>query len=192
MSAPDIWAVVPVKEIEGAKQRLSSCYAGSAARAGRSDGGGRARGARRACAALAGIVVCTVDPIAIRLAARCGARVLDRWGARRSHRRRDGGGRGCSRGKAAVGMLDRARRPSSPDVAEIAAVLEAHRPAPSFTIVPAHDARGSNAAPDVAAGGGAAPLRRRQLPAASRGGAAAGIEPRSTPPRDWHGRGPSG
>jgi 2-phospho-L-lactate guanylyltransferase len=28
--------------------------------------------------------------------------------------------------------------------AEVAAVLDAHRPAPSFTIVPAHDGRGSN------------------------------------------------
>lgn len=144
MSAPDIWAVVPVKEIEGAKQRLSSLLTPAQRRALAEAMAADVLAVLARVPALAGIVVCTVDPIAIRLAARCGARVLTD-GARDGH---------TGAVMAAARMLAREGRGGMLTVpgdlprltdSEVAAVLEAHRPAPSFTIVPAHDERGSNA-----------------------------------------------
>ena len=84
MSAPDIWAVVPVKEIEGAKQRLSSLLTPAQRRALAEAMAADVLAVLARVPALAGIMVCTVDPIAIRLAARCGARVLTD-GARDGH-----------------------------------------------------------------------------------------------------------
>ncbi|MBV8402057.1 MAG: NTP transferase domain-containing protein, partial [Acetobacteraceae bacterium] len=93
---------------------------------------------------LAGVVVGTVDPVAIGLAKRFGARVLGE-GARDGH---------TGAVAAAVRMLVREGRDGMltlpadipcAAVAEVEAVLETHRPPLSFTIVPAHDGRGSNA-----------------------------------------------
>jgi 2-phospho-L-lactate guanylyltransferase len=144
VSAADVWAVVPIKEMDGAKQRLSGLLSPDQRRALVEAMAEDVLGALADVRALAGIVVCTVDPVAIRLADRFGARVLAE-GARDGH---------TGAVMAAARALARERRSGLLTIpadipcvtaAEIEAVLEVHRPAPSFTIVSAHDGRGSNA-----------------------------------------------
>jgi len=133
---------VPVKEFAGAKQRLSTLLTAAQ---------------RQALAAamledvlaalveapLAGIMVNTVDPLATDLARRYGAQVVTD-GAHDGH---TGAVTAMARILAAEGhdMLTVPGDIPRVTAAEIAAVIEARRPAPSVTIVPAHDERGSNA-----------------------------------------------
>ena len=137
-----IWAAVPVKQFAGAKQRLAPLLS---------------REQRQALAAamledvlaalaeapLAGIMVNTLEPVATELARRYGARVVTD-GARDGH---TGAVTAMARILAAEGcdMLTVPGDIPRMTAAEIAAVVEARRPAPSLTIVPAHDGRGSNA-----------------------------------------------
>jgi 2-phospho-L-lactate/phosphoenolpyruvate guanylyltransferase len=139
-----IWAVVPIKEMSGAKQRLAGVMAPYQRRALVEAMAEDVLAILACVRGLAGIVVSTVDPVAIRLAERFGARVLPE-GAREGH---------TGAVAAAARMLLHERRhgmmalPADipcATAAEVEAVLEAHRPAPSLTIVPAHDGRGSNA-----------------------------------------------
>jgi 2-phospho-L-lactate guanylyltransferase len=139
----DIWAAVPVKEFAGAKQRLASLLTPEQ---------------RQALAAamledvlialadapVAGIMVNTLDPIAGELARRYGARVVTE-AARDGH---SGAVAAMARNLGDEGREGMLTVPGDiPRVTsvEIAAVIEARRPSPSVTIVPAHDGRGSNA-----------------------------------------------
>jgi len=133
---------VPVKEFAGAKQRLSTLLTAAQ---------------RQALAAamledvlaalieapLAGIMVNTVDPLATDLARRYGAQVVTD-GAHDGH---TGAVTAMARILAAEGhdMLTVPGDIPRVTAAEIGAVIEARRPAPSVTIVPAHDELGSNA-----------------------------------------------
>jgi 2-phospho-L-lactate guanylyltransferase len=137
-----IWAAVPVKEFAGAKQRLATLL-----RATRRQALAAAMLedvlAALAEAPLAGIMVNTVDPLATDLARRYGARIITD-GARDGHT----GAVAAMAGILAAEGHDMLTVPGDiPRVtaAEIAAVIESARPAPSVTIVPAHDERGSNA-----------------------------------------------
>ncbi len=139
----DIWAAVPVKEFVGAKQRLAALLSPEQRQA-------LAAAmledvlAALAEAPLAGIMVNTVDPVATELARRYGARVVTD-GARDGH---TGAVMAMGRILAAEGCAGMLTVPGDiPRVtaAEIAAVIEARCTAPSVTIVPAHDERGSNA-----------------------------------------------
>jgi 2-phospho-L-lactate guanylyltransferase len=137
-----IWAAVPVKEFAGAKQRLAPLLTAAQ---------------RQALAAamledvlaalieapLAGIMVNTVDLLATDLARRYGAQVVTD-GAHDGH---TGAVTAMARILAAEGhdMLTVPGDIPRVTAAEIGAVIEARRPAPSVTIVPAHDERGSNA-----------------------------------------------
>jgi 2-phospho-L-lactate guanylyltransferase len=137
-----IWAAVPVKEFAGAKQRLAAMLTAER---------------RQALAAamledvletlakapVGGIMVNTVDPLATELARRYGARVVTE-GARDGH---TGAVAAMARILAAEGhdLLTVPGDIPRVTVAEIAAVVEACRPSPSVTIVPARDERGSNA-----------------------------------------------
>jgi len=97
-----------------------------------------------AASGIAGILVVTVDAKAGRLAARYGARVIE-VGARDGH---TGAVTAAARLLAAEGRAGMLTLPADIPLvtpAEIAGVLAAHPPAPSFTIVPSHDERGSNA-----------------------------------------------
>jgi 2-phospho-L-lactate/phosphoenolpyruvate guanylyltransferase len=139
----DVWAAVPVKEFIGAKQRLSALLTPEQ---------------RQALAAimledvlaaladadLAGIIVNTLDPVAAELARRYGARVITDE-ARSGH---TGAVAAMARVLAREGSAAMLAMPGDiPRVtaAEVNAVLAARLPAPSFTIVPAHDEQGSNA-----------------------------------------------
>lgn len=143
-AARDVWAVVPIKEMDDAKQRLS----GLLTRAER-----RALAARMAedvletlarVRELAGILVVTLDPVATALAERVGARVVVD-GARDGH---TGAVMAATRWLLRAGRGGMLQLPGDiPRIAaaEVETVLAEHRPAPGFTIVPAHDERGSNA-----------------------------------------------
>ena len=140
----DIWAVVPVKAFGDAKTRLAPELSG-------------AMRSRLATAMLedvldalthahgiAGFVVVTVDPQATRIASARGATIVA-TGATDGHtvavmtaaRRLQHEGR--------EGMLTVPGDIPAVRATEIDALLERHRDAPAFTIVPSHDGRGSNA-----------------------------------------------
>ena len=138
-----IWAIVPVKEFEGAKQRLSPALSPDERRVLAVTMLEDVLEAMSAVRELAGLIVVTVDPAATSLAARYGARIVTE-GARDGHTGavtaaarllvRDGEG-------AMMTMPGDIPRATS---AEIAATVAAHREPPAFTIVPAHDDLGSN------------------------------------------------
>ena len=79
-----IWAVVPVKEFEGAKQRLSSALSPDERRLLATTMLEDVLDAVSAVRELAGVLVVTVDPAATSLASRYGARIVTE-GAREGH-----------------------------------------------------------------------------------------------------------
>jgi 2-phospho-L-lactate guanylyltransferase len=134
---------VPVKEFDGAKQRLSPYLSPDERRALATIMLEDVLDAVSMIRDLAGLLVVTLDPVAASLAARYGARVVT-VGARDGH---------TGAVTAAARLLVRESRAGIMTLpgdiprlssAEIAATLAAHRPAPAFTIVPAHDDLGSN------------------------------------------------
>ena len=140
----DVWAAVPVKGLTGAKSRtgtvLSLAQRAMLAGAMLEDVLAALASARR----LAGILVNTLDPVATALAERYGARVVTE-GAMDGH---TGAVLGIARVLASEGKGALLTVPGDiPRVtsAEIDAVVASCLPAPSFTIVPAHDELGSNA-----------------------------------------------
>jgi len=140
----DLWAVVPVKERSSAKERLASMLRPQMrqvlALAMLED----VLAALAATRGIAGLLVVTVDPEAGQLAASYGARLIEA-GARDGH---TGAVVAASRLLAAEGRSGMLTLPGDIPLvtsAEISTLLAAHLPAPSFTIVPSHDERGSNA-----------------------------------------------
>lgn len=139
----DIWAAVPVKEFIGAKQRLASLLT-PAQRQRLAAAMLEDVLAALADAPLAGILVNTVDPVATELALRYGARVVTAC-ARDGH---TGAVMAMARvldQEGRAGMLTVPGDIPRVTAAEISAIVAARLPAPSITIVPAHDERGSNA-----------------------------------------------
>ena len=138
-----IWAVVPVKEFDGAKQRLSPYLSPDERRALATIMLEDVLDAVSWVQKLAGVLVVTVDSVATSLADRYGARVVAD-GARDGH---TGAVTAAARLLVREGQAGMMTLPGDiPRVssAEIAATLAAHRAAPAFTIVPAHDDLGSN------------------------------------------------
>ena len=138
-----IWAVVPVKEFEGAKQRLSSALSPEERRVLATTMLEDVLDAVSAVRELSGVLVVTVDPAATSLARRYGARVVTE-GARDGH---TGAVTAAARllvREGGAGMMTMPGDIPRLSSAEIAATLAAHRAAPAFTIVPAHDDLGSN------------------------------------------------
>jgi 2-phospho-L-lactate guanylyltransferase len=140
----DIWAVLPVKSMGVAKSRLAHCcppsFRRELARAMLAD----VLGALTATAAIAGIVVVTIDAVASTLARRCGARVF----ADDADIGHTGAVMGAARRLARehrAGMLALPSDIPCVDAAELSRLVEIHGDAPAFTIVPSHDGRGSNA-----------------------------------------------
>ena len=110
-----IWAVVPVKEFEGAKQRLSSALSPEERRALATTMLEDVLDAVSAVRELAGVLVVTLDPAATSLASRYRRARRHRrragWPHRRRHRRR-----APARARGAGGHDDDARRYSAPVV----------------------------------------------------------------------------
>ena len=144
MTAAGIWAVVPAKETEGAKQRLAVVLSPEQRQALALWMLEDVLAAIADSSGLAGIALVTVDPAAIALASRYGAEC---WadGARDGHTGAvTVAGRRLAKAGAA-GMLTLPGDIPLVTAAEIAQLLAAHRPAPAFTIAPSHDEMGSNA-----------------------------------------------
>jgi 2-phospho-L-lactate/phosphoenolpyruvate guanylyltransferase len=144
MSNDRVWAVVPVKDIKDAKQRLASVLVpherAALFRAMLHD----VLSALSAAKGLAGIVLVTRDPEAIELARQYGASVL-------LERANQGQTAAVSAGAQALAQQGVAGMIAVPaDVPLISAsdveqLLDAHGCAPAVTITPARDRLGSNA-----------------------------------------------
>lgn len=145
MSNPgEVWAIIPVKETEGAKQRLapllSPALRQQLALAMLEDVLAAIAGMR----GLGGAILVTVDPQAEMLARRYGmATIAD--GAHDGH---TGAVNAGARHLVAQGRGTLLTVPGDLPLvtaAELEELIAAHGPAPAFTIAPAHDDLGSNA-----------------------------------------------
>jgi 2-phospho-L-lactate guanylyltransferase len=138
-----IWLVVPVKEFEGAKQRLSSALSPDERRLLATTMLEDVLDVVSAVKELAGVLVVTLDPGATSIASRYGARVVTD-SARDGHTGAVTAAARLLSREGTAGMMTMPGDIPRLSTAEVAATLAAHRPAPSFTIVPAHDDLGSN------------------------------------------------
>ena len=138
-----ICAVVPVKEMAAAKQRLSEVLSPAARQALACVMLEDVLGTLAATSELAGILVVTIDPVATAMAQRFGAETTTD-GAHEGHT-------GAVRAAAALlKRRDRAMLTLPGDIPlvtpdDIRHIIGAQSEAPSFTIVPARDEQGSNA-----------------------------------------------
>jgi 2-phospho-L-lactate/phosphoenolpyruvate guanylyltransferase len=145
MSDPgEVWAVIPIKETTGAKQRLapvlSAALRQALALAMVEDVLEALAGVRR----LGGAILVTVDAQAEELARRYGMQTLAE-GAYDGH---TGAVNAGARHLVAQGRTTLLTIPGDLPLittAEIETLIAAHGPAPSFTIAPAHNDLGSNA-----------------------------------------------
>jgi 2-phospho-L-lactate guanylyltransferase len=140
----DIWAVIPVKEFDGAKHRLSDLLSPPERRLLVETMLTDMLNAVAGCRRLAGVMIVTIDPRATVLGEKIGARILTE-GARDGHTGSVNAGRRILAREAHGGMITLPGDIPAIRAAEIDAVLSAHRATPSFTISPAHDDQGSNA-----------------------------------------------
>jgi 2-phospho-L-lactate/phosphoenolpyruvate guanylyltransferase len=139
-----IWAVVPVKELDRAKERLAPLLPPALRRALMMAMLEDVLSALAATEGLVGLAIVTVEPEARRLAEKYGARIIE-IGARDGH---TGAVAAAAQILAAEGTHGMLTVPGDIPLAttdEITQLLAAHRPAPAFTIAPSHDERGSNA-----------------------------------------------
>jgi len=145
MSGPgEVWAIIPVKETTGAKQRLAPALSAplrqQLALAMLED----VLEAVAGVACLGGAILITVDPDAEILARRYGMQTI----ADGAHDGHTGAVNAGARHLIAQGHKTMLTLPGDLPLitaAEIAELIAAHGPAPSFTIAPAHDELGSNA-----------------------------------------------
>jgi 2-phospho-L-lactate/phosphoenolpyruvate guanylyltransferase len=138
-----VWAVVPVKEFAGAKQRLSPALSPEERRVLATIMLEDVLDAVSAVRELAGLIVVTADPTAASLAVRHGARVVNE-GAREGHTGAVAAAQRLLVREGRAGMMTMPGDIPLLTSAEVAATLAAHLAAPAFTIVPAHDDLGSN------------------------------------------------
>jgi 2-phospho-L-lactate/phosphoenolpyruvate guanylyltransferase len=139
-----LWGVVPVKERGSAKERLAAILRPEIRQALALAMLEDVLAAVTATPGIAGLFVVTVDREAGRLATRYGARLIEE-GARSGH---TGAVAAAVRLLVAEGRAGVLTLPGDIPLvtpAELAQLLAAHPPAPSFTIAPSHDERGSNA-----------------------------------------------
>jgi 2-phospho-L-lactate guanylyltransferase len=139
-----VWAVVPVKDTTAAKQRLAPALAPEWRRdlalAMLED----VLAALAGASGLAGRLLVTTDPAAVRLASHYHAE-CEAEGAAAGH---TGAVMTAARRLAAAGAAAMLTVPGDIPLvtaAEIDRLIAAHRPSPSFTIAPSHDELGSNA-----------------------------------------------
>lgn len=156
MKHRDIWAVVPIKELDGAKQRLAPLLTPAQRRALIEVMMAEVLEAVVTVPGLAGAIVVTLDPQATALAQRLGARVLTD-GARDGHTGSVNAGLQLLAREGRGGMLTLPADIPAVTSQEISLVLGAHLPGRAFTISPAHDHMGSNTV--ICSPANAVPLR---------------------------------
>ena len=144
MARSDIWAVVPVKDLPGAKQRLAEVLSAKERQELFAAMLEDVLCALAASSGLRGILMVTRDPLGQRLAARYGARVLAEE-ENRGHTAASSLGARTLRQEKIGGMVQvPADIPLlTPD--DIQALLRVHGEAPAVTLSPARDERGTNA-----------------------------------------------
>ena len=139
-----LWAVVPVKDLQHAKQRLADLLSASERRELFAAMLEDVLAALAASRHLAGILMVTRDPQARDLAGRYGARVLVEP-ANRGHTAASTLGAATLAAEGAPGMLQLPADLPLLTATDVDAVLQAHAAAPSITLAPSRDRRGSNA-----------------------------------------------
>jgi 2-phospho-L-lactate guanylyltransferase len=139
-----IWAVIPVKETSTAKQRLAPALAAGLRQALALAMLEDVLAALAAVRSLAGRLLVTTDEAAVRLAARYDA-ICIADGADDGHTGAVMAAAQRLSREGRSGMLTLPGDIPLVTAGEIAQLLAAHRPAPSFTIAPSHDEKGSNA-----------------------------------------------
>lgn len=139
-----LWAVVPVKDLQHAKQRLAGVLDAAERQALFAAMLEDVLAALAASQRLAGILAVTRDVQARNLAARYGARVLVEP-ASRGHTAASTLGAATLAAEGAAGMLQLPADLPLLTAADIDAVLQAHAEAPSITLAPSRDRLGSNA-----------------------------------------------
>jgi 2-phospho-L-lactate guanylyltransferase len=144
LSRPALWAVVPVKDLAHAKQRLAKVLSAQERRELFAAMLEDVLGALAASAGLAGTLMVTRDPLAQNLAARYGARLVAEE-QNRGHSAASTLGARTLAHETAAGMVQvPADIPLlTPD--DVAALLRAHGEPPAVTLGPARDERGTNA-----------------------------------------------
>jgi len=140
----DLWAVVPVKERDAAKERLASILGPELRQALALAMLQDVLAAVTATPGVAGLLVVTLDREAGRLARSYGARLIEE-GARNGHTGAVAAAVRLLIADGRAGMLTLPGDIPLVTPTELAQILTAHPPAPSFTIAPSHDRRGSNA-----------------------------------------------
>jgi 2-phospho-L-lactate guanylyltransferase len=140
----DIWAVLPIKDLTQAKQRLSPRYSPGIRQGLAIAMAEDVLGALCGATGLGGVLVVTDDPIAIRLAARFGCRISSSE-ARSGHTAAVAGAARLLTAEGRSGMLVVPGDIPLVTAGEISTLLRAHATSQGFSIVPAHDERGSNA-----------------------------------------------
>ena len=140
----DIWAIIPVKEFAGAKDRLSGLLSPHERLVLAATMLTDVLDAVAGCRHLAGVTIVTIDPNATVLGKKFGARIMTD-GARDGHTGSVNAGRRILVSEGREGMITMPGDIPAVRASDIDAVLSAHRAAPSCTISPAHDDQGSNA-----------------------------------------------
>ncbi|MDO9709249.1 2-phospho-L-lactate guanylyltransferase [Paracraurococcus lichenis] len=138
-----IWAILPVKEMQGSKQRLSPLLAPEERVALMRVMAGEVLDALCAARGLAGVAVVTLDDWTTAEVRRRGARVITE-GARDGHTGSVTAAARVLATEGAAGVLTMPGDIPAVTPAEVEALLAAHGPPPAFTIAPAHDEKGSN------------------------------------------------
>jgi 2-phospho-L-lactate/phosphoenolpyruvate guanylyltransferase len=140
----DLWAVVPVKELERAKMRLAPLLPPESRQALMLAMLEDVLEALAATPGLAGLAVVTVDQRAGEVATKYGARLIEA-GARDGHTGAVAAAARVLAEEGCSGMLTLPGDIPLVTAAEIASFVAAHASAPAFTIAPSRDQRGSNA-----------------------------------------------
>ena len=138
-----MWAVVPVKDMGGVKQRLARALAPDERRELYRAMLRDVLSALRAARGLAGVALVTRDGEAEALARRFEIRVIGEP-ENRGHSAAVARAAGVLAAEGAAGLLQVPGDLPLLGAGEIETVLAAHGPAPAFTIVPSRDEEGSN------------------------------------------------
>ncbi|MBM3489047.1 MAG: 2-phospho-L-lactate guanylyltransferase [Alphaproteobacteria bacterium] len=138
-----MWAVVPLKDLPLAKQRLAAVLSLEERRGLFAAMAQDVLAALAAARGLAGILAVTRDAECTALAERYGARICPEP-ENHGHTAAVHAAAALLRAEGAAGLLQVPGDVPLATAAEIEAVLAAHRAAPAFTIVPSADRKGSN------------------------------------------------
>jgi 2-phospho-L-lactate guanylyltransferase len=138
------WAILPVKEMVGAKQRLAPLLSPEERIALMQVMLRDVLAALSAAQGLAGIALVTLDPWAAALAQEHGARIITE-GAREGHTGAVTAAAAVLQAEGVASILTMPGDIPAVKTPEIEALIAAAKASPAFIIAPAHDEQGSNA-----------------------------------------------